>query len=102
MIREMILIYKIWKWHEKQFSSCDVLEQKNKLISEIKEFEDAKAKYIKAPYPRKPRYKFAVDEELVDVIIAGINMLKYPEIFERVYVKHNINTHRKWKGNHHV
>ena len=101
MIRELLLVYKIWRWHDKTFPTATYIEQKGKLISEIDEFNEAKAKYIKSPYPRRPKYKFAVDEELVDVIIAGINLLKYPETFERVYVKHNINKQRKWKGYHH-
>ena len=102
MIREMILFYKIWRWHSKTFPATTELDQKQKLVSEITEFNEAKAKYIKSPYPRRPKYKYAVDNELIDVIIAGINCLKYPEIFERVAVKHNINTHRTWKGDHHV
>ena len=102
MIREMILIYKIWKWHDKIFPEATKIDQKNKLISEIAEFNEAKAKYIKSPYPRRPKYKTAVDDELIDVIIAGINCLKYPEVYERVAVKHNINIHRTWKGDHHV
>jgi len=102
MIRELVLVYKIWKWHDKTFPEATVLNQREKLIGEIAEFEDAKAKYIKSPYPRRPKYKVAVDNELIDVIIAGINCLKYPDIYERVAVKHEINTHRTWKGTHHV
>lgn len=102
MIRELVLVYKILKWHERTFKSLPMSEQKQKLIGEIAEFNEAKAKYIKSPYPRRPKYKVNVDNELIDVIIAGINCLKYPEIFERVAVKHNINTHRTWKGDHHV
>jgi hypothetical protein len=100
MIREMILIYKIWKWHDKNFDiTCH--EQKEKLKSEIDEFNEAFKKFIKSPYPRRPKYKVNVDNEMIDVIIAGINCLKYPEIFERVAVKHSINTHRTWKGVQH-
>jgi hypothetical protein len=102
MIRELCLVYKILKWHEKTFPTANSQEQKEKLISEISEFNEAKAKYIKSPYPRRPKYKYAVDSELIDVIIAGINCLKYPDFYERVAVKHNQNTHRKWKGTHHV
>ena len=102
MIRELVLVYKILKWHNKTFPTERFIDQKGKLISEIDEFNEARAKYIKSPYPRRPKYKFAVDEELVDVIISGINLLKYPETFERVYVKHNINKQRKWKNNHHT
>lgn len=102
MIRELKLIYNIWKWHNKTFKDLPSDEQKRKLSREIYEFIEAKEKYIKAPSSKKGKYRFAVDEELADVIIAGINLLKYPDFFERVAVKHNINTHRTWKGNHHV
>lgn len=102
MIRELKLIYDIWKWHDKTFPELPADAQKQKLVSEIKEFDEAKAKYIKSPYPRRPRYINNVNNELADVIIAGINCLKYPEFYERVAVKHAQNTHRKWKGTHHV
>lgn len=101
MIREMVLIYKIWKWHDHTFKNLPTSEQRNKLKSEIDEFNEAKAKYIKSPYPRRPKYIGAMNDELTDVIIASINCLKYPEIYERVAVKHSINTHRKWIGTHH-
>ena len=102
MIRELCLVYKILKWHEKTFKDLPMSEQRNKLKSEIDEYYDAKARYIKSPYPRRPKYIGAMNDELTDVIIAGINCLKYPDFFERVAVKHNINTHRTWKNNHHT
>lgn len=101
MIRELVLICKIWRWHEKTFPNLEAKEQKDKLISEIAEYDEAKAKFIKSPYPRRHKYIGAMNDELTDVIIAGINCLKYPDFFERVAVKHNINTHRTWKGVHH-
>lgn len=101
MIRELRLIYKIWKWHDRTFKNLPMSEQRNKLKSEIDEFNDAKAKYIKSPYPRRQKYIGAMNDELTDVIIAAINCLKYPDFYERVAVKHNINTHRTWKGVQH-
>lgn len=101
MIRELCLVYKILKWHDKTFGDLPMSEQKLKLKSEIDEFNKAKAKFIKAPHPRRQHYVTAMNDELTDVIIASINCLKYPSFFERVAVKHNINTHRKWKGTHH-
>lgn len=102
MIRELKLIYKIWRWHERTFKNLPMSEQRNKLKSEIAEFNKAKAKYIKSPFPRRPKYVTEMNDELTDVIIAAINCLKYPDFFERVAVKHNVNTHRTWKGTHHV
>lgn len=100
MIRELKLIYDIWKWHNKTFD-LTAQQQKQKLKSEIDEFNQAFKNFTKSAYPRRPKYQAKVNEELADVIIAGINCLKYPEIFERVAVKHNINTHRTWNGVHH-
>ena len=102
MIRELCLIVKIWRWHDKQFKNLPMHEQRNKLKSEIDEFNQAKAKFIKSPYPRRPKYIGAMNDELTDVIIASINCLKYPDFYERVAVKHNINTHRTWRGTHHT
>lgn len=102
MIREFCLIYKIWKWHEKTFKDLSLSEQKGKFNSEVNEYLAAKKAYNKSPYVRKPKYSPAVAEETADVIIAGLNLLKYPEIFERVAIKHNQNTHRTWKNNHHI
>lgn len=102
MIRELYLVYKIWKWHNKTFPDLKMIEQRNKLKSEIDEFNQAKARFVKSPYPRRPKYVTAMNDELTDVIIASINCLKYPDFYERVAVKHNINTHRTWKGTHHV
>lgn len=102
MIRELLLVYKIWRWHDKTFPTLPMSEQRNKLKSEIDEFNDAKAKFIKSPYPRRHKYIGAMNDELTDVIIAAINCLKYPDFYERVAVKHNINTHRTWRGTHHT
>ena len=102
MIRELWLIVKIWRWHDRTFKDLPMSEQRNKLKSEIDEFNEAKAKFIKSPYPRRHKYIGAMNDELTDVIIASINCLKYPDFYERVAVKHNINIHRTWKGTHHV
>lgn len=101
MIRELVLVYKILKWHNKTFKGLTVEEQDRKNDSEIDEYIEAKEKYIRAKH-HKESLKFKMMDEKVDVIISGINLLKYPEFFERVAVKHNENAnHRIWKGVHH-
>ena len=50
-----------------------------KLVSEIAEFNEAKAKYIKTRYAKRYKYAPNLKEETADVIIAGLNLLKYPE-----------------------
>ena len=103
MIRELVLICKIWKWHSKQFCGLPENGQRLKLDSEIKEYVQEFENYTKSRNPKKKMFCIKrMNDELIDVIIAGINCLKYPEIFERVAVKHSINTHRTWKGTHHV
>ena len=102
MIRELRLICKIWKWHKKTFPGLTVNEQATKLRTEVKEYIAARKSYDKSPYPRKPNYSPALQEETADVIIAGINCLRYPEIYESVAVKHAKNTHRTWEGMQHV
>jgi len=102
MIRELLLVYKIWRWHDKQFKGLSSDGQERKFHGEIDEFNEAKAKYIKTRYAKRYKYAPNLKEETADVIIAGLNLLKYHEFFERVAVKHNINTHRTWKGTHHV
>lgn len=100
MIRELVLVYNILKWHNKVFKSLSAEEQDRKNDSEIDEYIEAKEKYIRAKH-HKESLKFKMMDEKVDIIISGINLLKYPDFFERVAVKHNINTHRTWKGVHH-
>lgn len=103
MIREMLLIYKIWKWHEKTFKDLTITQQQDKFNEEINEYSQAKAKYIKSPYPRRPKYSQAIKDERADVIIAGINLLKYQDAFDEIMIKFNRNRFdRSWKGNHHV
>lgn len=101
MIREIRLILKIWRWHEKTFKNLPAEQQERKFHKEINEFNEAKAKYIKTRYTKRYKYAPSLKEETADVIIAGLNLLKYPEFYERVAVKHNQNTHRTWNGVQH-
>lgn len=101
MIRELCLIYKIWRWHDKQFKGLSSDAQERKFHAEINEFNEAKAKYIKTRYAKRYKYAPNLKEETADVIIAGLNLLKYPDFYERVVVKHAKNTHRTWNGVQH-
>ena len=73
MIRELCLVYKILKWADKTFPNATELDQKQKLAEEIREYNTAMKNYIKSPYPRRPKYSKAVNDEMTDVIIASIN-----------------------------
>lgn len=100
MIRELKLVYKILKWHNKTFPCLPMEAQKRKLNNEINEYIDAKEKYTRSRR-YKNKNKNELLEEMADVIIAGINCLRYPDFFERVAVKHATNTHRTWIGTQH-
>ena len=102
MIKRLLLIMNIWKWHKKTFPECEIENQQDKFRKEVREFIQASDKYIKQPQKRRNLFRPQMLEETADVIIAGINLLKYPEIYERVSVKHSINTHRTWEGDQHV
>lgn len=101
MIRELKLIYKIWKWHDRTFKDLPLEQQQLKFAKEVDEYKEAKKAFNKSPYPNKTKYSPQVLEETADIIISGLNLLKYPDIFERVAVKHSINTHRTWEGTQH-
>lgn len=102
MIRELVLVYKILKWHQATFEDLSEQSQRIKLDSEIKEYMQEVENYTRARTNQKRNnIRAKINSEMIDVIIAGINCLRYPETFERVAVKHNINTHRNWKGVHH-
>lgn len=103
MIRELVLICKIWKWHKKTFVDLPEQAQYNKFDSEIKEYMQEFENYMLSKNPKRKRFfEQKMKKEAVDVIISGINLLKYPEFFECVALKHNENAnHRTWKGVHH-
>ena len=103
MIRELVLVYKILKWHKATFESLPEQSQRIKLDSEIKEYMQEVENYTRARTNQKRNnIRAKINGEMIDVIIAGINCLRYPDTFERVSVKHIINTHRTWKNNHHT
>lgn len=108
MIRELFiyfkiirLICKIWRWHDTTFVDLPQLEQEKKHSKEVDEYIEAKAKYIKANKNRRNLYRPHYIEETVDTIITGLNLLKYPEFYERTAVKHNQNRIRTWNGVQH-
>ena len=99
----MFEIYKILSWHKKTFPHTSYTEQLEKVCEEVREYNDALDKYIKARGRLKKIYtKANLDGELIDIIIASINCMRFPEIRERVKVKMAENEHRTFKNNHHI
>lgn len=99
----MFEIYKIIRWHKKTFPETTHSEQMDKVISEIHEFIEEYEKFTKArSCNRRNIYYRKASGELIDVIIASINCMRYPEIREQVRVKMEINKQRTFKNNHHI
>lgn len=100
MIKELITVYKILKWHKKVFPKISYDKQREHLISEMNEYNDAFEKWTK----RKTKTNhWNVDIERTDVIISSINMLRFPETLSLIDTKMTINKKRKWntlKGRH--
>lgn len=88
----------ILTWHKKTFPTFTYQEQKEKLTGEIREFEEALEKYIRTGSAAKGT---AVNYELADVVIAGINLMRYEEARKLVKEKMEINYTRTWKGGQH-
>lgn len=99
----MFEIYKIHKWHKNTFPQTSYTEQLEKVCEEVREYNEAFEKYIKARGRIRKYYtKANLDGELTDIIIASINCMRYPEIRDRVKVKMAENKHRTFKNNHHI
>ena len=99
----MFEIYKILRWHKKVCKNTTYAEQLEKVVEEVREYDEAFENYIKARGRSKKLFtKTKLDEELTDIIIASINCMRYPEIREKVKVKMAINEHRTFKNNHHI
>lgn len=103
MISEFILVYKILKWQKKQFPEATEVDQFNKVKEECWELKEAFDKYLKArSYGSQLKYKISVREELIDVIISGIGLLRYSNYLSLAKDKLKINKKRFWRNNHHV
>ena len=98
MIKNLFNIFCILKWHKKTFPTFTYQEQKEKLAGEIREFQAALEEYIRTANPVIGK---AVNFELADVVIAGINLMRYEEMRELVKEKMEINYTRTWKGGQH-
>ena len=98
MIRGLINIYRIWKWHKETFPEYSYVGQKKKVRDEAKEVVDAFAHYTRRPTRYRERL---LEEETIDVIIASINAMRYPEIRQEVNEKMKENYKRSWINGQH-
>ena len=98
MIKPIIQIFRILRWHKKTFPDFDCQAQKEKLAGEICEFEAALGEYIRTG---NSVIGEDVNFELADVVIAGINLMRFKEMREIVARKMEINRRRTWNGGQH-
>lgn len=98
MIRELWAVYKVLRWHEKTFPEFTAKDQEMKLGEEISEYSAAIDTLIATGLQSDLE---KIKEELADVIIAAVNLLRFPEIKTLVKTKMATNKQRTWKDGHH-
>lgn len=92
------LIKDIQEWHSKTFPEFSAKDQEMKLGEEISEYCAAIDTLIATGLQSDLE---KIKEELADVIIAAVNLLRYPEIQTLVKTKMAANKQRTWKDGHH-
>ncbi|MCH5201889.1 MAG: hypothetical protein J1F17_01655 [Oscillospiraceae bacterium] len=103
MLKTLLLVYRILKWHKKTFPEYTICQQEEKLFVEAREAFDALEDITKAK--SKHRQEICakhIQEEIADMIIAGINLLRFKESRQDVIAKMNINEKRNWKNGQHM
>lgn len=98
MIKTLWLIYGILRWHKRTFPNATAEQQEQKLGEEISEYSAAIDTLIATGLQSDLE---KIKEELADVIIAAVNLLRYPEIQTLVKTKMAANKQRTWKDGHH-
>lgn len=102
MIRELIQVIKILRWHKKTFPQNSYLDQRKHHISEMHEWMEAMRELSKTKHPyKRAKLKDHLLEEQADVIISGINLLRYPTALQSVQKKMERNYKRIWINDHH-
>lgn len=98
MIKGLFNIVKIWMWHKKTFPYYKGMGQKKKVRDEIYEFVEAFDKYTRRGGIKQQE---RVNEELVDVIIASVNAMRFEDVRREVNKKMKENHKRSWKNGQH-
>lgn len=91
-------IYKIIRWHKKTFN-VTYEQQRDHFESEMLEWQSAFLSYMTEKSDKNLK---DLNLERADVIISGINLLRFPEARALVHKKMKINKKRKWKNDKHV
>lgn len=99
MFKILLCIYKIIKWHKSVLFYISYEQQLDHFESEMLEWQSAFLDYMTDRTPEKLK---ALEMERADVIISGINLMRFPHAREIVKQKMAINKKRKWKDGRHI
>lgn len=92
-------IYKIIRWHKRIFPTITFEKQRNHFESEMLEWQSAFMSYMT---DKSDKNLEDLELERADVIISGINLLRFPEARAIVQKKMNINKKRTWNDDRHI
>ena len=93
-----MIFWRIQRWHRKTFD-VSYEEQLDHFESEMLEWQSAFLDYMTDRTDKKFE---ALQMERADVIISGINLMRFPQAREIVKRKMKINKERKWKNGRHI
>lgn len=101
IIRAILLVIKILRWHEKHFKDWTFEQQADKWKQELGELLMAWKKHNEQP-KNQTRLRH-VYEEMADVLIAGLSLLKYYEGYSTVKLKLDVIKQRRYgKDGQHI
>jgi NTP pyrophosphatase (non-canonical NTP hydrolase) len=93
-IKVILLILEIWDWHEELFGKWNFEEQRGKFNKEVYEFMSAMESYTSSnDNPTKLRHVY---EEMADIMISGLNALKYNQGYITLKYKFDLIRKRKY------
>lgn len=93
-----MIFWLIQWWHRRTFRGLNYEEQLNHFESEMLEWQLAFMTYMT---DRTKKNFEELEMERADVIISGINLMRFPHAREIVRKKMNINKKRKWENGRH-
>lgn len=95
-----MIFWRTQRWHKKTFPTISFEEQLDHFESEMLEWQSAFLDYMTDK--SNPKKFEALQMERADVIISGINLMRFPQAREIVKRKMEINKERKWKNGRHI
>lgn len=92
------VVFGIVEWNKETFPDWTAGRQEMKAYNEFKEYDKEMELVGKGDMEAVPRSR----EELSDVIISYIGLLRYPKVLDAVKEKMAINIKRTWKNGQHI